>query len=140
MISLCVRRSAPNFFTCFTCILFGAKRRKNLNTTDQPRRDAEHNTHQSRTSVPQGRGTINTTHLNKVLKKITIMFIEEFVCVFGAARQNFFICICSARSTEKIRTQQISTSDALNTTYQPRRDAQHNLLEQNFKENNSNVY
>ena len=90
MISLCVRRSAPNFFTCFTCILFGAKRRKNLNTTDQPLRDAEHNTHQSRTSVPQGRGTINTTHLNKVLKKITIMFIEEFVCVFGAARQNFF--------------------------------------------------
>ena len=52
----------------------------------------------------------------------------------------FFTCICSARNTEKIRTQQISTSDALNTTYQPRRDAQHNLLEQNFKENNSNVY
>ena len=128
------------FFYMFYVYLFGAKRRKNLNTTDQPRRDAEHNTHQSRTSVPQGRGTINTTHLNKVLKKITIMFIEEFVCVFGAARQIFFYLYLFGAKHRKIRTQQISTSDALNTTYQPRRDAQHNLLEQNFKENNSNVY
>ena len=123
----------------FYLYLFGAKRRKKF----------EHNT-----STPQGRwtkhtpvpyisvtGTINTTHLNKVLKKNNSnVYWVVYLCVRRSAPKFFlpvFVRREAPRKSEHNKSvpqvrwiQHISPAGTINTTY----------LNKIFKKNNSNVY